>query len=56
MLTFVSMTVGGLRGCPTRRGGDGRCEEMAALGRHDDAAEGRGMPPPTLKGVFYIET
>lgn len=26
----------------------GRCEEMAALGRHDDAAAGRGRLPPPL--------
>ena len=51
----VSMTVGGVRGCPLRRGGDGRCEEMAALGRHDDAAEGRGIPPPPLKECFILK-
>ena len=55
MLTSVSMTVGGVRGCPLRRGGDGRCEEMAALGRHDDAAEGRGIPPPPLKECFILK-
>ena len=44
MLTSVSMTVGGVRGCPLRRGGG---EQRSA---------NQGDTSPTLKGVFYIET
>ena len=33
----------------------GRCEEMAALGRHDDTAEGRGtLPPPSEKAASFF--